>query len=249
MTFVHQATIDSPHESVWQEEIGPSRTRGYTRAKQPAVSPSHESFRSAKGGDTGITMMEFNLDGSLLVSKCSDTPSTLRIFSPRSGQPLAALIHHAPIKSIQWHDKITNLLLVQCSIREPTVYVWRASWRTPKIFSLPLRPPFGQSRASWLSSDHGSISYVLGNTDQFALGRFTPEGEEASPHSNGAVLEGLGPEDMFDEGHSLDLSPIGMSHDGALANDTPALGLSTQLGFTSAIEDTFHYRRQSQAVP
>ncbi|KAI4103885.1 MAG: hypothetical protein LQ345_007307, partial [Seirophora villosa] len=250
VTFLGKNTpmIDSPQETVWQEELGPSRARDYAKAKQSAISPSHETFRSAKDSNSGISLMEFNLDGSLIASKCNDTPSTLRIYSPRNGQPLAALIHHAPIRSIQWHEKLADLLLIQCAIRDPIIYVWKASWNSPKIFSLSMKPPFGQLRASWLASDDEGIRYMLGNSEQSAIGQFTLEGEEVSWRSHGAFREDLGPEDMFDEGHSLDLSPEKVPDD-TVSDDTSCPGLSTQLGFTSTVEDTFLYRRQSEAVP
>ncbi|KAL8646988.1 MAG: hypothetical protein Q9210_005823 [Variospora velana] len=248
LTFVHYPRIDSPQETIWQEEIGPSRARDYAEAKQPAESPSHETFRSAKESDSGISLMEFNHDGSLIASKCNETPSTLRIYSPRTGQPLAALIHHAPIRSIQWHEQIVDLLLIQCTIREPIIYVWKASWSSPKIFSVSLKPPFGQLRATWLASDHERIRYMLGNSEQFAIGQLTLEGEEVSWHSIGTFHDDLGPEDMFDEGHSLDWSPVKVD-DSTVADDTSAPGLSTQFGLTSTVEDTFHYRRQGQTVP
>ncbi|KAI4145077.1 MAG: hypothetical protein LQ341_002468 [Variospora aurantia] len=242
LTFVHYPRIDSPQETVWQEEIGPSRARDYAEAKQPAVSPSHETFRSAKESDSGISLMEFNHDGSLIASKCNETPSTLRIYSPRTGRPLAALIHHAPIRSIQWHEQIVDLLLIQCAIRDSIIYVWKASWSLPKIYSVSLKPPFRQLRATWLASDHDRIQYMLGNSEQFAIGQLTLEGEEVSWQPIGTFRDDLGPEDMFDEGHSLDLSPVKVD-DSTVADDTSAPGLFTELGLTSTVEDTFHYRR------
>ncbi|KAI4192537.1 MAG: hypothetical protein LQ346_004249 [Caloplaca aetnensis] len=247
MTFTQPATIESPHGSVWQEEIGPSRTRGYAEAKQPATSPSNESFRSVKEGDAGTSILEFNIDGTLLATKSNDTPSTLRIVSPQSGELVAALIHHAPIRAIRWHDRHADLLLIQCAIRDPTIYVWRASWSSPRIFSVSIKPPFGRLAASWLSSDEGNIRYMLTNSEQLAFGQFTPDGAESQ--ANRDFINGLGPEDMFDEGHSLDLSTARLLEHDTMADDTAAPGLSTQLGFTSAVEDTFHYRRPSQAVP
>ncbi|KAL8757335.1 MAG: hypothetical protein Q9184_004234 [Pyrenodesmia sp. 2 TL-2023] len=240
-TCTQSATIESLHGSVWQEEIGPSRTRGYAEAKQPAMSPSNESFRSVKEGDAGITILESNIDGSLLAFKCNDTPSTLRIFSPRSGELIAALIHHAPVRAIRWHDRHADLLLIQCAIRDPTIYVWRASWSSPRIFSLSLKPPLGHLTASWLSSDQGNIRYMLTNSEQLAVGQFTPDGSESQ--ANGHFLDGLGPEEMFDEGHSLDLSPARLLEQDTMVDDTAAPGLSTQFGFTSTVEDTFQYRR------
>lgn len=246
-TFVHHPTIKNSSEIVWQEELGPSRAREYTEARQPAVSPLVDSFPTAKEGSHGITIMDFNKDGSLLASRDGATPSTLRIYAPRSGQPVAALIHHAPIKSIQWHPKFADLLLIQCAIPEPTVFVWRAQWDTPKIFSLSIKAPFGQLKSSWLSSDDEHIRYMLGNTEQYGIGQIAPYGEEVPWQRNDEGFDRLGPEDMFDEGNSLDLSPVKIL-EGTIADDTPALGLSTQLGYTSTIEDTFHYRQPGQAI-
>lgn len=88
---------------------------------------------------------------------------------------------------------------------------------------------------------------MLTNSEQLAFGQFTPDGAESQ--ANRDFINGLGPEDMFDEGHSLDLSTARLLEHDTMADDTAAPGLSTQLGFTSAVEDTFHYRRPSQAVP
>ncbi|KAL8827050.1 MAG: hypothetical protein Q9170_007167 [Blastenia crenularia] len=246
LTFSHSFTIDNPKGTVWQEELGVSRSRGYTEAKRPAESPSLDSFPNAKGISSGISIMEFNLDGTLLASRDSATPSTLCIYAPKSGQLLTTLIHHAPIKSIQWHPKLADLLFMQCVISGPTVYVWRASWNTPKIFSLSMKAPFGQTRSWWLSSTSDSIKFMIGNTEQYVIGQFTQCGEDTSLQLLGESLDGLGPEDMFDEGNSLDLSPVKAMH--GYEVDTPALGLSTQLGYASAVEDTFQYRQQNQAA-
>lgn len=82
---------------------------------------------------------------------------------------------------------------------------------------------------------------MLGNSEQFAIGQLTVEGEEVSWQSIGTFRDDLGPEDMFDEGHSLDLSPVKV--DDSTVADISAPGLFTELGLTSTVEDTFHYRR------
>ena len=89
---------------------------------------------------------------------------------------------------------------------------------------------------------------MLGNTEQYTTGQFTEDGEDDCGQASSESLNDLGPEDMFDEGNSLDLSPVKKDRGYAILDDTPALGLSTQLGYTSTVEDTFHFRRQSQAV-
>ncbi|KAL8696757.1 MAG: hypothetical protein Q9201_007491 [Fulgogasparrea decipioides] len=246
MRLFHHPTIDIPHGIVWQEEIGPSLTRSYAEARQPAESPLQESFQTGKERVPGTGLVKFNISGTLLASTSSITPSTLWMYSLRSGQPLTALIHHSPVKSIRWHRIIADLLLITCATPEPILYIWRASWARPKILSLPLKAPSGQPKALWLSLDDNVIRFMLSNTDQSAIGRISPDGEEVPWHQDGGYLGKLGSEDMFDEGHSLELSPIKVPEEnGAYPNDTPTLGLSTQLCHTSTIEDTFQFRRQS----
>ncbi|KAL8735492.1 MAG: hypothetical protein Q9181_002782 [Wetmoreana brouardii] len=249
MRLFQNPTIDIPGGTVWQEEIGPSLSRAYAEARQPAESPLQDALQTSKEKVSGTGLTKFNTSGILLASTSSITPSTLWIYSLRSGQPLTALIHHSLIKSIRWHRIIADLLLIQCATPEPILYMWKASWARPKILSLPLKTPIGQPRASWLSSDDNVIRFMLSNTDQSGIGRISSDGDEVPWHQDGEYLGKLGPEDMFDEGHSLELSPIKVPEEnGAYPNDTPALGLSTQLGHTSMVEDTFQFRRQSRAV-
>ncbi|KAL8665414.1 MAG: hypothetical protein Q9202_002307 [Teloschistes flavicans] len=243
--FTHGSTIDISDTTVWQEEIGPSRGRGYAEARQPAVPPSQESFPTSKEKTVGVGPMKFNVNGTLLASKSSATPSTLWIHSLETGRVLTALMHHSPIVLLRWHPAISDLLLVQCATPEPIVYLWRASWSTPRVYSLPLRAPVGQCKASWLSSADNTVSFMLSNVNQTAIERLTLDGEISSWQEKG---KSLGPEAMFDEGNSLDLSPVRMSGDGTNPNETTALGLSTQLGHSLDVDDTFRFRRHGQAV-
>ncbi|KAL9578532.1 MAG: hypothetical protein Q9203_007063 [Teloschistes exilis] len=243
------ATIDARgvkySPDVWQEEIGPSLGRRYAEARQPAVSPSQEHFPTSKEKLVGVGPMKFNVDGTLLASKSSATPSTVWIHSLETGRTLTALIHHSPITLLRWHHAIHDLLLLQCATPEPTVYLWKANWPNPRIYNLPLKAPMGQSKASWLSSTENTISFMLSNANQTAIERLTLDGETTNWQGDG---NGLGPEAMFDEGNSLDLSPVRSSGDGAYPNETTTLGLSTQLGHSLDIEDTFQFRRHGQAV-
>lgn len=64
-----------------------------------------------------------------------------------------------------------------------------------------------------------------------------PEPDEAAR----SVGAGVGAEDMFDEGNSLDLSPIKLG-DMGISHDYEDANLETGLN-DEAIDDTFHYRR------
>ncbi|KAL8673678.1 MAG: hypothetical protein Q9168_001893 [Polycauliona sp. 1 TL-2023] len=235
LRFLHHRTVEIPKGIVWQEELSASRSRSYAQAKQPATSPSHDEFQATKKKSSGIALMEFNRpQGDMLASSSSDTPSTLwiRSIEPSSCHTMTALIHHSPIKALLWHPVVEDLLLVQCAIAEPTVHLWKADWSEPKILSLPLKAPAGKFRATWLASDADRIRLMLSNAEQSAIKQFTHHGEEVID-----PIGRLGPEAMFDEGNSLDLSSVER-------HDTPAIGLSTELGQTLEVEDTFHYRHQ-----
>ncbi|KAL8947606.1 MAG: hypothetical protein Q9222_006132 [Ikaeria aurantiellina] len=247
MSLVSQSTITVLDGKVWQEEIRPSLTRGYTEAKQPTEPPTLESSASKKVKTPDMAIMEFNLDGSLLAFVDRATPTTLRIYSLRSGKLLTALVHHSPIKLFQWHHEVADLVLIQCSVAQPLLHFWRASWSTPKIFALSLQAPIGHPTAYWLSTHNDQLRFMLSNTEQLATCQCTLGGDEVTWQPN-ADSGNLGPETMFDEGNSLDLSPYKAIDEEAFAGVTPALGLSTQLGHSLEVDDTFHYRHNQQAA-
>ncbi|CAL8574727.1 hypothetical protein XPA_000680 [Xanthoria parietina] len=245
LKFFHPRTLEVPNGIVWQEELGPSRSRSYAQAKQPATAPSYESFKATKKRSSGIALMEFNHPrGDLLASTSSDTPSTLWVHSTdsRPGETMTALIHHSPIKALSWHPTVNDLLLIQCAIAEPAVYVWKSDWNEPRILSLPLKAPIEKLDAAWLATDDDSIRLMLGSAEQSAIKQFTREGEEVIDS-----VGQMGPEAMFDEGNSFDLSSVHMQAD-KYPEETLAIGLSTELGHTLDVEDTFHYRHQSRTA-
>lgn len=245
LKFFHPRTLEVPNGIVWQEELGPSRSRSYAQAKQPATAPSYESFNATKKRSSGIALMEFNHPrGDLLASTSSDTPSTLWVHSTdsRPGETITALIHHSPIKALSWHPTVPDLLLVQCAIAEPASYVWKSDWSEPRVLSLPLKAPMEKIGAAWLATDDDSIRLMLSSAEQSAIKQFTHEGEEVIDS-----VGQMGPEAMFDEGNSFDLSSVHMQAD-KYPEVTPAVGLSTELGHTLDVEDTFHYRHQSKTA-
>lgn len=89
---------------------------------------------------------------------------------------------------------------------------------------------------------------MLSNTDQSAIGRLNLDGDEIPWQRNGGYLDRLGPEDMFDEGNSLDLSPVKLPGSGSQSNETTGLGLATQFGHSLDVEDTFQFRRQGRTA-
>ncbi|KAL8689760.1 MAG: hypothetical protein Q9224_004571 [Gallowayella concinna] len=191
--------------------------------------------------------MEYNASGDLLASTSSDTPSTIWIHSLESGRALTTLIHHSPIKALHWHPVLPDLLLIHCAIPEPTVHLWRAGWHSPRIQTLPLKAPVGKLKVAWLSCGDEKVRFVLSSNNQSALGQLHYTGEEDPWHAGGDSFARMGPEAMFDEGHSIDLSPVKPEADG-LPTNTPTVELTAELGQTTEVQDTFHYRHAKQTA-
>ncbi len=120
---------------------------------------------------------------------------------------------------------------------------------------LPLRRTGGRLEASWLeSSSDDTFSLMISSAHQFTTARISSDGEiivEAILPDAAAMSIGAGAEDMFDEGNSLDLSPIKISHStvevSAFGDGDDRSG--SGFGFTEEmLDDTFHYRRHVKAV-
>jgi hypothetical protein len=91
--------------------------------------------------------------------------------------------------------------------------------------------------ASWVfSHDPENPTIMLANPLNYALRNLL--GDPLVETANDASFVGLGPEDMFDEGNSMDLSPIRLNHDfGVEFQDENDGGLGDE------VDDTFDYKR------
>lgn len=92
-----------------------------------------------------------------------------------------------------------------------------------------------------LSSSLAYTTTSISNVDGTQLSKAS---QAAEPEA-AALSLGTGPEDMFDEGHSLDFSPVKIS------NGTVDVGGGyNEEGFgmtDEGVDDTFHYRRDVKA--
>lgn len=222
---------------MWQEEINAAKNRSYTIARQPAVAPTHESFALNGMDSSGISAIGFNMDGTLLSTKSDATPSTVWVWSLKTTKLAAVMIHHAPVKSFRWHSSVRDLLLIHCATSEPSVHIWRESWDFPQILRPEANDLGGKLRASWLGKEGDVLRLVLSGTSKCAIGQMTVQGQQIpwqEEHDDSNELSGLGPEDMFDEGNSFDLSPVKL-YDGHVQDD-----------LLDRVEDTFQYRNQNR---
>ena len=90
---------------------------------------------------------------------------------------------------------------------------------------------------------------MISSAHQYTSAHISSDGEvipEAIPPGVAATSIDTGAEDMFDEGNSLDLSPIKISHStvevSGYEDENDHSG--SNFGFTEdMLDDTFHYRR------
>ena len=172
-----------------------------------------------------------------------------------TGTAIDVLIHHTPVKQIMWHHSQSDLLLIHCATPEPVVYLWKTTWHVPRVFKLALSRRGGRLEASWLeSSSDDNFQLMISSAHQYTTARISSDGEivaDAILPEPGAISTDMGAEDMFDEGNSLDLSPVKISHSTV---EVSAYGdgddrSRSGLNFTEEmLDDTFHYRRHVKAM-
>lgn len=248
IAFEHTGTIDDPKIAVWEEQIRASKERSYMMASQPTCPPAQSTDASAS--NTGVSTIEYNIDGSLFATRDESTPSTVWIWSPKLPSAVVILIHHSPVKRVRWHPEIAGLLLIHCNIVDPVIHLWNAAWESPKLISLELDKLGGKMEANWLRDDATDMhTLMLGNAYNYVTGKISRNGELVSLPKE-IEIAGAGPEDMFDEGNSMDLSPVKVSHDEVTmeaGGDSSAFGYSEQWNVSDEVDDTFNYRRHAKS--
>lgn len=254
----HPATIELAEVGVWEEQVNTSKARSYVAAPQPASPPTSLSLGKPNNPTHGVSVIAFNSDGTLVATRNDSLPTTIWIWSLSTGTAIDILIHHSPIKQTTWHPSQPDLLLIHSAIPEPAIHLWKTTWHAPKIFTLPLPRTGGRLEASWLQSpSNDTFNLIIGSAHQHTTARISSDGEIIAgailpPEAAALSTIGAGAEDMFDEGNSLDLSPIKISHStvevSAYGGDGDERS-GSGFGFTEEmLDDTFHYRRQVRAV-
>ena len=128
--------------------------------------------------------------------------------------PISVLIHHASVKNLQWHPDQDGLLMIHCVIEDPVLYICNSeSDDEPMIRKMPLEKPGGRTEANWLcDAPKDKPRLMLANAENYTV-QYAFEEDETSDLPSVADIVGVEREDMFDEGNSMDLSPIKLSHD------------------------------------
>ncbi|KAI4125146.1 MAG: hypothetical protein LQ347_005475, partial [Umbilicaria vellea] len=160
--------------------------------------------------------------------------------------------------TLHWHPTISGLLLIHCLTDESVVHLFNTDWATPRILTLPLDKPGGRLEATWLpTSAQQRPKVMLTNAHNYIIeSPYESEREEISLIETGDIVP-AGPEDMFDEGNSMDLSPIKLLRGlGGIEpeerEESTGSGLewewSGEVDVDVDVDDTFHFRRQNVAA-
>ncbi|KAF2010998.1 TolB, C-terminal domain-containing protein [Aaosphaeria arxii CBS 175.79] len=123
----HTAQINVPSAAVYTEEVDARGNRRYSLTQQPVEPPKAVTEKNDTGAmKQGISLLAFNMDGTICATRDDATPTTIWIWDLRSLRPSMILIQHSPVKSLQWHPTDPSLLLIQTTQDTPTLYLWRA---------------------------------------------------------------------------------------------------------------------------
>lgn len=124
----HTPVIDVPSAPVHSEHIDSQANRSYTTTQQPVTPPKAALEKNETGlMKQGIGMLTFNANGTLCATRDDSTPCTVWIWDLTILRPRCILIQHSPVKNLLWHPTDPNLLLIQTTQDEPTVYLYTAA--------------------------------------------------------------------------------------------------------------------------
>jgi hypothetical protein len=163
--------------AVWQEQVSASSHRSYSTVQQPVVPPTALDSPSNQLQKTGLSLMTFNADGTVLATRDDSTPTTVWIWDLTKLSAAAVLIQHSPIKQLSWHPTLTSLLLIQSSHEEPTLSFYDSKEKTPFSVHVPFQKDFGRLDTRWLSTiADRKPALILSDLHSFVLA--WPEGKD-----------------------------------------------------------------------
>jgi WD40 repeat protein len=246
-SLVHSSTITATKATLYQEEISAASVRSYTAVSPPTSLPAPQPTQTSTHIIPAVTNCSFDPQGNVLATISAANPTSVWLWSLGNFKPLAILIHHSPIKSLQWHPSASELLLIHCAISQPLVHLWSSTWQIPRILDMPLEKPGIRTNASFVTTPVDSpVSVMLDNSRNLAVRSLaTREEMFASSGMTVPAIKGFGPEDAFDEGNSMDLSPVKFTADDFLAGG--AGEGETRWNMSDSMDDTFDFRKKVEA--
>ncbi|KAI9878829.1 MAG: hypothetical protein M1830_010398 [Pleopsidium flavum] len=235
----HTSTIKIPSVSVWQEQVSASKQRSYVVATQPMCPPTITSLPTDINQKTGISILAFNTNGTLVATRNDSMPTTVWIWSLKLLAPYAILVQHSAVRSIQWHASCSDLLMLHCVNEDPLVYLWSSNWDQPRIVAIPLEKLAGRQDVRWIyTTSDQRPTMMFGDAQNYVVGSVRGEGAQTESSRKEYITAG-NPEPLFDEGNSMDFSPVKFLQEDSL----DGFDVDSVDDISGVVDDTFHYRR------
>ncbi|KAF2104587.1 WD40 repeat-like protein [Rhizodiscina lignyota] len=241
----HTTSIQIPDSQVWQEDASTSSKRTYAVVPQPVSLP----FLPAKSVDStnkfGISILAFNVDGSLLATKDESAPTAVWIWDLTTLTSRTILLQHSPIKKITWHPTRSDLLLIQCQHDDPVIYLWSAAMDAPMALSVPFERPFTKIEVNWLPTSHDRKPGLIASNNS-SLVFLWPDGRDPPPEEGDS-------DDTPESDQSFDSviemlagrTPLPDHTDATMYDETTNV---TEEYTTAAFEDTFRGKRPPRVI-
>ncbi|KAK9463909.1 WD40-repeat-containing domain protein [Lipomyces oligophaga] len=216
LVMKHSSSIFTKYNVVYVEQVvplGADYTRYERMHKYPFPAPQLMCTSITDSPpQTGINLIKFNANGTLLATLYDLTPTTIWIWSLKSSRlvsPISILVHLRAIKAVEWHPTLPNLLAISCvatKAHNPDAYqfgaqnwaensrvvrIWNADWSAPYSFSVPNWPSTLQiTRTSWIlpSSDlepaeQGKSQILIADQSSFLEARLDQDHEPEDEES------------------------------------------------------------------
>jgi len=127
------------------------------------------------------------------------------------------LVHLTPVKSIQWHPTIPDLLMILCANDDDSrgngvVYLWSSQWKQPRAVITPIERVSGQFWAKWLYTPKPSNSATASNgtCGSSSTGSLVCDRRSRSPEKESDKKPTImfGDKDGFSMGYIEDVSEV-----------------------------------------
>ena len=169
LQFPNPITALASSASAYEEQISSTDSaRSYTLATLPLAPPAlHPTPKESPANAHGILHLVPSPDGKHLAVVPANAPTTawITLLEPNACT-VAVLVHHAPIKALEWRLESPHPLLIQCSVAPSStesaashfpIYICLPSVQASPLILSVSRP---QSVTSFKSSGAGSLPAV-----------------------------------------------------------------------------------------
>jgi WD40 repeat protein len=175
----------------------------------------------------------------MIATRDEATPTAVWIWNLTSLSPTAVLTHHAAVKSISWHPKRPDLLLISCLQDETVVNIWNSSTMQPEVIPISAQKTSVKLDVRWLGGQSTTLSTAILAGDNKRAVIIWPDGRSGAD-SFPSFHEG----DSVDSVYEALVGPSPQKSSFRRNDDTELLVSETTEDLTDIVDDTFMNRKQ-----